>query len=63
MTDQYLLTAQDLCQLTGFKRPGKQRDRLKELNIAYIEDHRGYPVVRASDVQSYFERRSLAQAS
>jgi hypothetical protein len=62
MTEQYLLNRDDLRQLTGYKRAGKQRTWLQEKRIPFVEDHRGFPVVRAADVNAHYERMDRGMA-
>lgn len=63
MTAIYFLTRDDLKKLTGYQRPGKQVAWLTERGISHTVDRKKYPVVRADDVNAYFERQDRQLAS
>ena len=60
----YFLTQEDLVSATGYKRYGKQSEWLAERHIMHTRDRIGRPIVRAADMNKYFEREhSLPKAS
>jgi len=63
MTAIYFLSKDDIKQLTGYQRPGKQVTWLKEREIPHTTDRKKYPIVRAGDVNNYFERQDRKLAS
>ena len=60
----YFLTQDDLRTITGYQRYGKQREWLEERRIMHTPDRKGRPIVRAADMNKYFEREhALPEAS
>lgn len=52
----YFLAQDDLIKATGYKRYGKQSEWLAERKIMHTRDRLGRPIVRATDMNKYFER-------
>lgn len=56
-TEPFFLTENEVCQLTGYKQPAKQREHLRRIGIAFTPAANGRPVVCRSTVEGFKNKK------